>query len=72
MTVQQIYIDGQLFTPFTLDLKNQLHRFLLYDAILSNDSTFQEGKGMGDPTEYCLLEMAENAGVEAPEASGGG
>lgn len=64
MTVQQIYIDGQLFTPFTLDLKNQLHRFLLYDAILSNDSTFQEGKGMGDPTEYCLLEMAENAGVD--------
>lgn len=64
MTVQQIYIDGQLYTPFTLDLKNQLHRFLLYDAILSNDSTFQEGKGMGDPTEYCLLEMAENAGVD--------
>ncbi len=64
MTVQQIYIDGQLYTPFTLDLKNQLHRFLLYDAILSNDSTFQEGKGMGDPTEYCLLEMAENAGID--------
>ena len=57
-------MTASCFTPFTLDLKNQLHRFLLYDAILSNDSTFQEGKGMGDPTEYCLLEMAENAGVD--------
>ena len=64
MTVQQIYIDGQLFTPYTLDLRNQLHRYLLYDAILSNDSSFSEGKGIGDPTEYCLLEMAQNAGVD--------
>lgn len=64
MTVQQIYIDDQLFTPYTLDLRNQLHRYLLYDAILSNDSSFSEGKGIGDPTEYCLLEMAQNAGVD--------
>ncbi|WP_346698443.1 cation-translocating P-type ATPase [Catenibacillus scindens] len=64
MTVQQIYIDGKLFTPFTLDLRNQLHRYLLYDAILSNDSSFSEGQGIGDPTEYCLLEMAQNAGVD--------
>lgn len=64
MTVQQIYIDDQLFTPYTLDLHNQLHRYLLYDAILSNDSSFSEGKGIGDPTEYCLLEMAQNAGVD--------
>src|SRR5699024_11850909 len=30
----------------------------LYDAILTNDSTIVDGKGIGDPTEYALLEMA--------------
>ena len=64
MTVQQIYVNNQLFTPYTLNLRDPLHRYLLYDAILTNDSTFVDGKGIGDPTEYCLLEMAQNAGVD--------
>ena len=47
MTVQNIYIDGKVIEPEELDLKNQLHRYLLYDAILTNDSTIVDGKGIG-------------------------
>ncbi len=57
MTVQELYVDGQTLKPEEVDLKNQLHRYLLYNAVLTNDSSIVEGKGIGDPTEYCLLEM---------------
>ena len=58
MTVQNIYLDNHSMTPEQLDLSNQLHRYLLYDAVLTNDSVISDGKGIGDPTEYALLEMA--------------
>ena len=58
MTVQEIYLDGKILKPEELDLRDQLHRYLLYDAILTNDSTIVDGNGIGDPTEYALLEMA--------------
>lgn len=57
MTVQQIYIDGKVYEPVQLDLSNQTHRYLIYDAVLTNDSSIVDGKGIGDPTEYALLEM---------------
>ena len=57
MTVQDIYIGGKTLKPNQLDLDNQLHRYLLYDAVLNNDSSLVDGKGIGDPTEYALLEM---------------
>lgn len=57
MTVQQIYVDGRLYSPEQLDIANQTHRYLLYDAVLTNDSSIVDGKGIGDPTEYALLEM---------------
>ena len=57
MTVQEIYLDGKLCKPEELDYHNQLHRYLLYDAVLTNDSSIVDGKGIGDPTEYALLEM---------------
>ena len=60
MTVQQVYVDGNTINPKELDLKNQLHRYLLYNVILTNDSSVIEGKGIGDPTEYCLLEMVRS------------
>ena len=63
MTVQQIYIDGQVLNPEELDLDNQLHRYLLYDAVLTNDSAIVDGKGIGDPTEYALIEMARKLNV---------
>lgn len=57
MTVQEIYLDRKLCKPEELDYHNQLHRYLLYDAVLTNDSSIVDGKGIGDPTEYALLEM---------------
>ena len=60
MTVQQIYIDGKTITAKELELSNQLHRYLLYNAMLTNDSAIVDGKGIGDPTESCLLEMARS------------
>lgn len=60
MTVQGVYVDGKAILPEEIDLSNQLQRYLLYDAILNNDSSIVEGKGIGDPTEYALLEMFRN------------
>ena len=64
MTVQKIYIDGQILKPEQLDLHNQLHRYILYNAILTNDSAIVDGKGIGDPTEFALLEMARKTSVD--------
>lgn len=63
MTVEEIYIDGVCCKPEELELTQSLHRYLLYGAILNNDSSISNGKGIGDPTEYCLLTMAQNAGL---------
>lgn len=57
MTVQSVYTDGRVLEITDLDIGNQLERYLLYDAILTNDSSIVDGKGIGDPTEYALLEM---------------
>jgi len=64
MTVQQIYIDGKTTDPKGLDWENELHRCLLNNAILTNDSAVVDGKGIGDPTEFCLLEMADSIGID--------
>lgn len=63
MKVQEIFIDNQILKPEELDLNNQLHRYLLYDAILTNDSTIVDGKGIGDPTEFSLVEMARDIDI---------
>ncbi len=63
MTVQQIYIGEETLNFDEIDLKNQLHRYLLYDAILTNDASFHNGVAIGDPTEYALLEMARKVQV---------
>lgn len=64
MTVQRIYVDGNVINANELELQNQLHRYLLYNVILTNDSSIVEGKGIGDPTEYCLLEMVRSIDVD--------
>ena len=64
MTVQQIYIGGETLEISGLDISNQLHRYLLYDCILSNDSAIVDGKGIGDPTEFALVEMARKVGID--------
>lgn len=65
MTVQEIYTGNELLLPEALDIRLPLHRHLLYDAILTNDSALSDDArdGIGDPTEYCLLVMARKAGI---------
>lgn len=60
MTVQDIYVGDEILKASELDLKCQLHRYLLYNATLTNDASLIDGKGIGDPTEYALLEMYNN------------
>lgn len=46
-----------------------MHRYFLYNAILNNDSSIAEGKAIGDPTETCLLTMAQKTSLFAEEGS---
>ena len=64
MTVKNVYIEDKVLAPEELDISNQLHRYLLYDAVLTNDSSIVDGKGIGDPTEYALLEMFRKIDVK--------
>ena len=64
MTVQKIFINGESIREDQLDLRIQSHRYLLYDMVLNNDSSIVEGKGIGDPTEYALIETFRNIGLD--------
>ncbi len=67
MTVQNVYIDGMELDPENLDICEESHRYLLYDAVLTNDSSIVDGRGIGDPTEFALLEMFRR--ISVPEDS---
>ena len=63
MTVQELFINGTCMKPSGIDLKRDMDRYLAYNMILNNDSSISEGTGIGDPTEFCMLEMAEKHGI---------
>ena len=67
MTVQDVYINGTVLKPEALDVCDTSHRCLLYNAVLNNDSSIVDGRGIGDPTEYALLEMFRR--ISAPKNS---
>lgn len=64
MTVQKIFINGESIREEELDLKIESHRQLLYDMILNNDSSIVDGNGIGDPTEYALIETSRRIGID--------
>lgn len=64
MTVQKIYINGESIREEQLDLSDNAHRQLLYGMILNNDSSIVDGKGIGDPTEYALIESSRHIGLD--------
>ena len=68
MTVQKIYINGESIFQEQLDLKIESHRYLLYDMVLNNDSSIVDGKGIGDPTEYALLESYRKVKIDLDES----
>lgn len=59
MTVLSVFVDGRELMPPQLNPSHQVHRYLLYDAVLNNDASGT----MGDPTEQALLELGERAGI---------
>ena len=63
MTVQKIYICGESIREDELDLRCESHRRLIYDMVLNNDSSIVDGKGIGDPTEYALIETFRRIGL---------
>ncbi|MFT4005271.1 MAG: cation-translocating P-type ATPase [Lacrimispora sp.] len=64
MTVQQVYVNNRLYPPELLNPDFPVHKYLLYDAVLNNDSGYVNGKLLGDPTESALIQMAERSGLE--------
>ena len=60
MTVKEIFTDGKNIKPEEIDLTKDVHRYLIYDAVIANDAILSNGKYIGDPTEYSLMEMADN------------
>ncbi len=64
MTVRDVYADGRCMEPAQMDLNSPAQALLLYTAVLDNDASVDGDKTVGDPTEACLVTMAQQAGVE--------
>ncbi len=63
MTVQQLYVDGEVLLEEQLNIDNPNHKLLLYNMVLNNDSSIVDGVGIGDPTEYALIETYRHMGL---------
>ena len=63
MTVQQLYVNGEKIVEDRLDINDANHELLLYNMVLNNDSSIVDGVGIGDPTEYALLETYRHIGL---------
>ena len=67
MTVEDYYIDGKRIAAAAVDVSDPAQSCLLYDSILCNDSTNENGREIGDPTETALINLGKRYGVEAAE-----
>lgn len=67
MTVEDYYIDGKRIAAAAVDVSDPAQSCLLYDSILCNDSTNENGVEIGDPTETALINLGKRYGVEAAE-----
>lgn len=63
MTTKKVYLDHTLVDGESLDYSKGLGRILLQNAILTNDSTHQEGQEIGDPTEVALVNLGQRLGL---------
>ena len=60
MTVTKLYLDKHCVDPQELTGDSLVQKAFLYNAVLNNDAVLTEGKQLGDPTESCLLVLAQN------------
>ena len=63
MTVKKVYVDGELIDGESLNLDNNVQVYLLKNAILCNDSTSQDGREIGDPTEVALVNLGHKLSI---------
>lgn len=64
MTVKKVYVDGKLIDGESLSLDDNVQAYLLKNAILCNDSTSQDGKEIGDPTEVALVNLGHKLSID--------
>ena len=69
MTVADVYLDHERIDPNNLSLEKKIHRRFLYACVLANDASIVEGEGIGDPTEYALIDMYHHVkGIRHPQS----
>ncbi|MFR2849783.1 MAG: cation-translocating P-type ATPase, partial [Hungatella hathewayi] len=51
MEVQKVYLGGRVWEPDKLRVEQKPFAWFLYGAVLANDSSWQDGRGIGDPME---------------------
>lgn len=62
MTTQQVYVEDSLIYGEDLKANIKAHKKLIDCFTLVNDSTCQNGKEVGDPTEVALTTLAQRLG----------
>ncbi len=67
MTVEDYYIDNIRVPVPQIDLSYPSQKFLLICSILCNDSSNEDGKEIGDPTETALIKLSSKLGVKSEE-----
>lgn len=67
MTVEEYYTDGKTVSTDQISLEDSHQRKLLSYSILCNDSTNEEGKEIGDPTETALINVGSKFGISIGE-----
>ena len=67
MTVEDYYVDERRIPAGKINLGNENEKLLLRFSILCNDSSNNEGQGIGDPTETALINLGSSLGMEAME-----
>ncbi|KEJ00909.1 ATPase [Clostridium botulinum A2B7 92] len=64
MKTEKIYTDNKIFESNEFDLKNSVQNLLIESSILCNDSTVQQNKKIGDPTEIAFVELGKNYSLD--------
>lgn len=68
MTVNDVYLNGKLLAPDTLDLGDPAAKLLMDTMVLTNDSFINGDQKVGDPTEIALIELGRKYDILEQEA----
>lgn len=67
MTVEEYYTNGKVVSTDQINMEDAYQRKLLSYSILCNDSTNEDGKEIGDPTETALINVGSKFGISITE-----